>query len=68
MLKKLREKNRGQSTLEYILLVTAIIAIVVTFQTGVFKTRVNTTIDLATNGMVDMAKRLGATKYNQFAY
>ena len=50
----------GQSTVEYILLVTAVIAVILvaTSQGGPFRNRMAATIDTATNGMEDMANRL----------
>ena len=52
----------GQSTVEYILVVAAVIAVIIAATTGNFKTRLTTTVDTATSGMEDMANRLhGAT-------
>ena len=53
-------KIKGQSTVEYILLVTAVIAVIiaVTGPTGVFHTRLQDAITTTTNGMGDMADRL----------
>ncbi len=57
-------KIKGQSTVEYILLVTAVIAVIITFTGpgGVFQTKLTNTIDKTTDGMGNMADRLmGAT-------
>ncbi len=57
-------KAKGQSTVEYILLVTAVIAVIiaVTGPAGLFHTRLQNAIETTTNGMEDMAGRLmGAT-------
>lgn len=54
----------GQSTVEYILLVTAVIAVIITFTgpAGLFRGRLSNVINQTTNGMGDMADRLmGAT-------
>ena len=52
----------GQSTVEYILVVAAVIAVIIVATTGNFKTRLTNTVDTATSGMEDMANRLhGAT-------
>ena len=50
----------GQSTVEYLLLVTAVIAVTIalTGATGVFHTRLQDAITTTTNGMGDMADRL----------
>lgn len=60
MLKAIRtmRSRRGQSTLEYIILVAAIIAALIVFLNGTFKSRVSETLDTGTNSMVDMANRL----------
>ena len=54
------KKRKGQSTLEYIVLVTAIIAVILVFlgPTGIFRTRLANTLDAATNTMTNMAGRL----------
>ena len=60
-------KRKGQSTLEYIILVTAVIAIILVFLApgGIFRGRVNATLISATNGMLNMASRLETSRYNQ---
>jgi uncharacterized protein (UPF0333 family) len=58
-------KKKGQSTLEYIILVTGVIAILIIFlnpTTGVFNTAFNTTLQTGTNGMTDMANRLATSR------
>ena len=53
-------KISGQSTVEYILLVTAVIAVIiaVTGPAGLFHTRLQDAIETTTDGMGDMAHRL----------
>ena len=61
MSKQLRRKKKGQSTLEYIILVTGIIAILIIFlnpSTGPFIKGFNTAIQMGTDGMTNMANRL----------
>ena len=50
--------KEGQSTVEYILLVTAVIAVIIAITTGPFKTKLTDTIDKTTDGMGNMADRL----------
>ena len=57
MLKQLRNK-RAQSTVEYVVLVAIVIAVILAFTNGVFRTSYNDTLSKATNGMTDMANRL----------
>ena len=57
MLKQLRNK-RAQSTVEYVILVAIVIAVILAFTNGIFRTSYNDTLAKATNGMTDMANRL----------
>jgi len=56
----MRIKNkRGQSTVEYILLVTAVVAVMIVFattQNGGFQSQLNTTLTTVTNTMSNMAQ------------
>jgi hypothetical protein len=55
--------SKGQSTVEYILLVTAVIGVIVLFTTSsgsLFQTRLNSVLDQTTNSMVNVAGRLQA--------
>jgi hypothetical protein len=59
-------KNRkAQSTLEYIILIAAVIAVMLIFLAGEsspFRTALNSTMGDATNSMVDMSGRLGGSR------
>jgi hypothetical protein len=58
-------KKKGQSTLEYIILVTGVIAILIIFlnpTNGIFNTAFNETLQTGTNGMTDMANRLATSR------
>jgi hypothetical protein len=58
-------KKKGQSTLEYIILVTGVIAILIIFlnpDNGIFNTAFNETLQTGTNGMTDMANRLYSSR------
>ena len=53
--------NRAQSTVEYILLVSAVIAVMVAFLVkpgGLFQARLNSTLDEVSNQMVSVANRI----------
>ena len=53
--------RRGQSTVEYIVLVTAVLAVAILFLTspqGPFQQRLNTTLGDVTGQMTNMATRL----------
>ncbi len=54
-------KNKGQSTVEYILLVTAVIGVIIMFTYGdhsPFKEKLNSTINMTVDGMQNMAAKL----------
>jgi hypothetical protein len=57
-------KKKGQSTLEYIILVTGVIAILIFLNptNGIFNTAFNETLQTGTNGMTDMANRLATSR------
>jgi len=58
---KQQRKRKGQSTLEYIILVTGVIAVLLIFlnpSSGIFRNAFNSTLARGTNGMEDMANRL----------
>lgn len=52
--------KKGQSTVEYILLVTAVVSVVIflTQPKGIFQNRLGNTINMTTNGMETMASNL----------
>lgn len=58
------KNKRGQSTLEYIILVTAVIAVLIIFlnpTTGILRNKVNQTYDTVSDGLLDMANRINAS-------
>ncbi len=57
-----QKKKKGQSTVEYIILVAAIIAVLVVFLPGTFTTAFNATLQSGTNGMENMAQRLAGSR------
>ena len=57
-----RKKKKGQSTIEYIILVAAVIGALIVFLPGTFKTAFNATLRSGTNGMEDMANRLATSR------
>jgi hypothetical protein len=59
---KLQKKRKGQSTVEYIILVAAIIAALIIFLPGTFKTAYNAALFSGTNGMENMADRLSVSR------
>lgn len=62
---KQHKKKKGQSTLEYIILVTGVIAVLLIFlnpSTGIFNRAFNETLSQGTNGMQDMANRLRTSR------
>ena len=55
------KKKKGQSTVEYIILVTAVIAVIIFFvvnPNAPFRAKMNSTLGNATDSMVSMASRL----------
>ena len=60
MFKNLHRKKKGQSTLEYIIMITGVIAVLIIFlgPGGIFKSAFGNTLEQGTNGMEDMANRL----------
>jgi len=56
------KKKNGQSTVEYIILVAAVIGALIIFLPGTFRTAFNSTLTSGTNGMVNMADRLQGSR------
>lgn len=55
------KKKKGQSTVEYIILVAGVVAIIIIFvnsNTSIFRRTLNETYDTATSSMVNMGTRL----------
>jgi hypothetical protein len=59
-----KRKKKGQSTIEYIVLVTGVIAILIVFlgSGGIFQSAYNRALQQGTNGMEDMANRLATSR------
>ena len=59
-----RHRKDGQSTVEYIILVAAVLAALIIFLKpgGIFSKAYNTTLSSSTNGMTVMASRLGSSR------
>jgi len=58
---KRMHSHKGQSTVEYILLVTAVVAVIILFTTGngnLFQTRLNSVFSTTTQDMLNVASRL----------
>ncbi len=53
--------HKGQSTVEYILLITAVVAVIVLFTVGnnsLFQQRLNSVLNTTTQDMLNVASRL----------
>ena len=61
-IKRKPRKKKGQSTVEYIILVAAVIGALIIFLPGTFRTAYNATLTGGTNGMEDMANRLATSR------
>ena len=59
-----KRKKKGQSTVEYIILVAAILAALIAFlaPNGVFQNAFKDTVTTGTNGMQEMANRLAGSR------
>ncbi len=69
MLKKdinIKNRKKGQSTVEYIILVAAVVAALFLFLNdgGPFRTAFNATLTTGINGMQNMAQRLATSRPN----
>lgn len=60
----IKKRKKGQSTVEYIILVAAVIGALIVFlgDNGPFRKSYNATLATGTNGMEDMAKRLSTSR------
>jgi hypothetical protein len=57
-----QRKSKGQSTVEYIILVAAIIGALIIFLPGAFRTSYEAALESGTNGMENMANRLAISR------
>ena len=64
LIQKTGPKRKGQSTIEYIILVAAIIGALIFFLKpgGIFQKAFNQTYNTGTQGMVNMANRLAGSR------
>jgi hypothetical protein len=62
MTKTPQKKKKGQSTVEYIILVAAVIGALLAFLPGTFQTAYEDTLEEGTNGMTNMAWRLSTSR------
>lgn len=60
-----KRKKKAQSTLEYLLLLTGVLVIMIAFLRpgGFFSRQYNAVFVEGTNGMVNMAERLSGSRY-----
>ena len=58
------KNKKGQSTLEYIVLVTAVVAALLVFlgPSGIFQSRLGNTLNITSNSMENMAGRFAASR------
>ena len=63
MFNNLKRKKKGQTTIEYIIVITGVIAVIIIFfgPSGPFRTAYNNTMSYGTNGMDSMANRLNTS-------
>ncbi len=61
------KNKRGQSTLEYIILVTAVVAVLLVFlgPSGIFRSTYNSTLNTVTDGMNNMSLRMVNSRFQQ---
>ena len=60
--KQTRRKKKGQSTVEYIILVAAVIGALIVFLPNTFQSAYNAALRSGTNGMENMANRLSTSR------
>jgi len=61
-IKEKPRKKKGQSTVEYIILVAAVIAALLIFLPGTFTTAYNATLATGASGMTNLAARLATSR------
>ena len=54
----MKRRRTGQSTLEYILVVASILAVLIAIVNGVFTTALQSTLDETTSGMIEAVKKV----------
>ena len=60
---KPKKKRKGQSTVEYLVVVAAVLAVLLVFlgPSGIFRTTYNATLAKGTSSMTDLANRLACS-------
>lgn len=58
----LHKKKKGQSTVEYIILVAAVIGAILVFVPTTFRKTLNASLTQSSNGMTDMANRIANSR------
>ncbi len=53
-----RKKRKGQSTVEYLLILAVVLGAVITFATGTFRTKVGTSLEHMGNQMENVLNRI----------
>ena len=61
-MEKPRKKTKGQSTVEYIILVAAVIGALIIFLPGTFRRAYEGALESGTNGMEEMGVRLETSR------
>ncbi|VAX37507.1 hypothetical protein MNBD_UNCLBAC01-563 [hydrothermal vent metagenome] len=61
----LKRKKKGQSTVEYIILVAGVLAAILVFVPGIFSTSFNAALSSAANQMTNFSGRLSGSYPNQ---
>lgn len=54
----MRRNRKAQSTLEYVIVLAAIIAAVIIFATGTFTTKINSSLEHVANEMQNVVQRI----------
>ena len=61
---KKRMKKKGQSTIEYLILVAVVVAVFIAFLNGVFREQYNQALAQGSNGLLTQAGRLSNSHFS----